>query len=177
MKLDDLRSTDRAVQNKAYTAMMKATEEPVDWAYEVWDELVADLKHKDNHVRAIASQVLCGLAKSDPKGRMLKDFAKLLEVTKDERFVTARHCLQSMWKVGAAGKKQQAVFLKGLEGRYRECVAEKNATLIRFDILVGFRRLFDLVKDDAIRVKAMELIELEEDAKYRKKYAGEWKVS
>ena len=39
--------------------------------------------------------------------RMLKDFDKLLAVTKDERFVTARHCLQSLWKVGAAGPEQR----------------------------------------------------------------------
>jgi hypothetical protein len=43
--------------------------------------------------RAIAAQVLCNLAKSDPKNRMAKDFQALLNVTKDERFVTARRVL------------------------------------------------------------------------------------
>lgn len=35
---------------------------PVDWAYEVWDCVVSDLRHKDNHVRAIAGQFQSGSA-------------------------------------------------------------------------------------------------------------------
>jgi hypothetical protein len=106
-QLDNIRSSDGQLQNEAYYFLMKETKKPVDWAYEAWDDLVAGLTHKDNHVRAISAQLLSNLAKSDPKSRMLKDFDKLLAVTKDEKFVTARHCLQSLWKVGAAGKKQQ----------------------------------------------------------------------
>lgn len=94
--LDNIRSKDRALQNKAFTYILNATEKPVDWAYEAWDDLVKDLRHKDNHVRAIAAQILCNLAKSDPQNRMVKDFPALLAVTKDERFVTARHCMQSL---------------------------------------------------------------------------------
>ena len=76
------------LQYKAYDYLMKETEKPVDWAYEAWDELVEGLTHKDNHVRAISSQILTHLAMSDPKGRIFKDFDKLLNVTRDERFVT-----------------------------------------------------------------------------------------
>ena len=76
--LDNLWSADRELQNKAFTYILKATDKPVDWAYDAWDTVVANLKHKDNHNRAIAAQVLCNLAKSDPKGRILKDFDALL---------------------------------------------------------------------------------------------------
>ncbi len=106
--LDNIRSEDGELQNKAYYFLMEKTEKPVDWAYEAWDELVEGLTHKDNHVRAISSQLLANLAKSDPKGRMLKDFDKLLDVTKDEKFVTARHCLQSIWKVGLAARMHRS---------------------------------------------------------------------
>ena len=81
--LDKLWSADRELQNKAFTTILKATDKPVDWAYDAWDEVVANLGHKDNHNRAIAAQVLCNLAKSDPKGRILKDFDALLAVTHD----------------------------------------------------------------------------------------------
>ena len=91
--LDNLWSDDRALQNQAFLSVIKLTGHPVDWAYEVWDELLANLSHKDNHNRAIAAQVLCNLAKSDPGNRMLKDLPRLLAVTRDERFVTARHCM------------------------------------------------------------------------------------
>ena len=56
--LDNLRSTDRQLQNDAFTYILAATEKPVDWAYEAWDELLAGLTDKDNHVRAISAQVL-----------------------------------------------------------------------------------------------------------------------
>ncbi len=131
----NIRSEDKDLQNKAYFYILEKTDKPVDWAYEVWDEMLEGLSHKDNHVRAISAQVLINLAKSDPNNRMLKDFDILLEVTKDDPFVTARHCLQSLWKVGAAGKKQQKVYMDGLERRFKECITEKNGTLIRYDIL------------------------------------------
>ena len=173
--LDNIRSEDGQLQNKAYFFLMEKTEKPVDWAYDAWDELIEGLTHKDNHVRAISSQLLANLAKSDPKGRMFKDFDKLLAVTKDERFVTARHCLQSLWKVGLAGRKQEQLVMKGLEARFQDCISEKNCTLIRFDIIQDLRNLYDAAGNDKIKENALALIETETDLKYRKKYAGVWK--
>ena len=173
--LDNLWSEDRELQNQAFTYILTVTDRPVDWAYEAWDKLLANLTHRDNHNRAIAAQVLSNLAKSDPKERVLKDFDRLLAVTKDERFVTARHCLQSLWKIGAAGKKQQTAYMRGMEYRFKECISEKNCTLIRYDILQSLRNVYDVVNDVKLREKALELIACEEDAKYRKKYASLWK--
>jgi hypothetical protein len=172
----NIHSGDRAVQGEAFRCLMEATERPVAWAYEVWDDLLKALGHKDNHLRAIAAQLLCDLAKSDPEGRMLKDFDALLAVTRDDRFVTARHCLLSLWKVGSAGPRQRKMVVNGLAGRFADCNAEKNCTLIRYDIIQGLRKLYDLENDEAIRAKALELIETEEDPKYRKKYASVWRV-
>jgi hypothetical protein len=173
--LDNIRSTDAPLQNKAYMSLMQETEKPVDWAYEAWDELIEGLTDKDNHVRAICGQLLSNLGKSDPKGRMHKDFDKLLAVTKDERFVTARHTVQNIWKVGLGGKNAQILVVKGLEKRYKECVTEKNGKLIRYDILVGMRNLYNATTSSEIMEKALELIELEKDLKDKKKYAAVWK--
>lgn len=173
--LDNIHSKDKELQNKALFYILNITEKPVDWAYDVWDEMLAGMRNGDNHVRAIAAQVLCNLAKSDPKNRILKDFDSLLAITKDERFVTARHCMQALWKVGAAGKEQQKIYMKGLERRFKECITEKNCTLIRYDILQSMRNVYDVMKDEKIKQKALELIETEEDFKYRKKYVTLWK--
>lgn len=173
--LNNLRSEERDLQNQAFFYILEVTEKPVDWAYEVWDELLAALHHKDNHVRAISAQVLCNLAKSDPENRMQKDLPALMEVTKDERFVTARHCLQSIWKVGASGKKMQKTVVDAFAERFRNCSTEKNCRLIRYDIIQGLRNLYNEVQDENIKQKALELIETEEDLKYRKKYASVWK--
>jgi len=175
--LDNLHGEDKGLQNNAFLHLIEETAQPVDWAYDVWDEMVATLRHKDNRQRAIAAQVLCNLAKSDPKKRMLKDFDALLAVTKDERFVTARHCMQALWKVGLAGTDQRKNLVDGLAKRFKECATEKNCTLIRYDIIQGLRRLYDEVKDETIRQKALKLIETEKDLKYRKKYASLWRIT
>jgi hypothetical protein len=175
-KFDNLHSEDGDLRYTAYMDLMQATEQPVDWAYEVWDELLEMLRDPNNHRRAIASQLLSNLAsKSDPQCRMLKDFDKVLAVTHDKMFVTARHTLQSLWKVGAAGKQQQKLVVKRLAGRFQDCAAEKNCTLIRYDIIVDLGQLYDAVRDEGIKRTALALIETEPDLKYRKKYATVWK--
>ena len=83
--------------------------------------------------------------------------------------------MQALWKVGVAGKKQQQRFVEGLTGRFRECAAEKNCTLIRYDILQSLRNVYDATKDERIKVRALELIEAEKDLKYQKKYKSLWK--
>ncbi|TMR94816.1 hypothetical protein [Nonomuraea basaltis] len=171
----DLWSEDRERQNAAYEEMMKATGEPVSWAYEVWDEVVGNLAHEDNHNRAIAAQILCNLALSDPEQRILDGLAPLIEVTRDKRFVTARHCLQSLWKIGLAGPAQRTAVVGALAARFADCAPEKNSTLIRNDIVVGLRNLHKATGDETIERRAQALIETEDDLKYRSKYAKSWR--
>src|SRR5258705_11535496 len=116
--MEDLRSADKDRQNAAFASLDAATQEPVAWAYEVWDDFLRILKEGDNRQRAIGAQILCNLAKSDPQGRMVQDVGALLGVTKDERFVTARHCLQSLWKVAVAGQAPGALGVKGRGARF-----------------------------------------------------------
>jgi hypothetical protein len=66
--------------------------------------------------------------------------------------------------------------MDGLERRFRECITEENGTLIRYDILQSMRNVYDAVKKEKIKEKALELIETEEDLKYRRKYASLWKM-
>ena len=126
----NLRSEDRELQNQAFSYILQETEKPVDWAYEVWDQLVEGLRHKDNHVRAISAQILANLAKSDPKNRMQKDFPALMAVTGDDKFVTARHTLQSIWKVGREKKMQKTVVVR-VERRVRDAMMGKTITRSR----------------------------------------------
>jgi len=172
---DDLHGGDTAARGRAYEALMQATEKPVDWAYEAWAGVVADLTHKEGHNRAIAGQLLSQLAKSDPENRILKDFKALLAVTRDEKFVTARHTMQNIWKVGLVGPKQQKLVMEGLALRFKECANEKNGRLTRFDVEVALRNLYDAVKDESIKKKALALIETETDEKQKKKYATAWR--
>jgi hypothetical protein len=173
--VERVRSNEAVRQNAAYTELMASTGAPVPWSYEVWPELVSMLRDRNNRTRAIAAQVLCNLARySDPEARVLDDLDTLVDVTRDERFVTARHCLQSLWKVGVAGDGQRARLTALLENRFRECATEKNCTLIRFDIIQSLRFVWEESGDEAVATTAAALIELEEDPRYRKKYARLW---
>jgi tyrosine-protein phosphatase YwqE len=67
--------------------------------------------------------------------------------------------------------------MKSLADRFITCLNEKNYTLIRFDIIQDLRNLFDELKDEEIKQAALDLIEKEEDLKYKKKYASVWKKS
>ena len=58
---------------------------------------------------------------------------------------------------------------------YKDCIKEKNCTLIRFDIITVLSKIYDQLKDDKVKHTALALIETEENIKYKKKYAGVWK--
>ena len=68
-----------------------------------------------------------------------------------------------------AGEPQRKTLLKGLAGRFNECAAEKNYTLIRYDILVVLRRVYDVANEDE------HIRSIAERLKYRKKYATVWR--
>ncbi len=63
-----------------------------------------------------------------------------------------------------------------LTGRFRNCVTEKNATLIRYDIIEDLRKLYDATQDEQVRETALTLIATEDDRKYCTKYARVWRV-
>jgi len=170
----DLWCDDRMRQGEAFSRIIQLTSQPVDWAYDVWDELLEQLTDRNNRNRSIAAQVLCSLSKSDPSCRMLGDFPALFEVIHDDRFVTARHALQAMWKVGCVSAKHLELLVAALEKRFLECVTHKNCTLIRYDIIECLRHLFDAVQDQSIQDRAKALIELEINPFYRKKYSTLW---
>ncbi|HQZ64718.1 MAG TPA: hypothetical protein PLY87_06570 [Planctomycetaceae bacterium] len=170
----DLWCDNRERQGIAFEQVLELTAQPVDWAYDVWDESLKQLRDKNNRNRSIAAQVLCNLAKSDPAQRLLKDFPVLFDVVEEVQFVTARHALQSTWKVGCVSKKHQELVVAALEARFANCVTHKNYTLIRYDIIECLRKLYVATLVDDIQSRAKALIELESDPKYKKKYSTLW---
>lgn len=173
--LEQFANADGGMAYDELGAILDQATKPVPWAYGVWDVLRQGLTDPDNHKRAIASRLLCHLALSDPKKRILKDLDALMAVTRDPRFVTARHTVQALWRIGLAGQKQRHAIVARLVERFADCASEKNATLIRYDIAVGLRSLYDATKDARVKQTALDLIATEPDDKYRKKYAAAWR--
>lgn len=169
------KSNDKQESYEAYLYILQVTEKQVDWAYEVWDDLLDGLTDKDNHQRSRSAQYLANLAQSDPENRMLTDLPRLWEVTKDEKFVTARHSLQSFWKVGLGGAEQRDKVMDYMVERFRNGTNEKNYTLVRFDLIQNMKNLYEQLKDEKIKHTAWNLIDTVEEEKYMKKYKQIWK--
>lgn len=173
---ESLHAHDPQARYEAFLYLLNALDRRVDWAYEIWDALVRELQSPDHHMRAIAAQLLCKLARSDPENRMRHDFKKVFAVTYDEKFVTARHTLQALWQVGVAGEPHQRQVVRSFAQRFADAVTEKNRTLIRYDIIVGLRKLYAATRGEKIRRKALALVETETDPKARAKYARVWRT-
>lgn len=167
----NLTEHDRDSQYESFEELMKIVKEPVDWTYSVWEQLIKALTYKDGQLRAQSAQFLCALAaNSDPEERVLEDFMKIWAVTYDENNVTARHSLQSIWRIGLGGQVQRDLVVSHLAKRFHICVDENHPTLIRYDIIVSLKNLFDATGDTNLLNIAQNLIEKEQDAKYKKKY-------
>jgi hypothetical protein len=63
----DFESSDRDTACRAIVGLFEMTQSPVKWAYEVRDQLVNELKHRDGHKRVFAAQLLARLAISNPE--------------------------------------------------------------------------------------------------------------
>lgn len=170
-----LASGDRSAHGQSYATLSEATADKVAWAARAWDEVTPLLMHKDNRVRSIAGQVLCNLARSAPSALVGRDLDALISVTRDERFVTARHVLLGMWKLGLEDPRLRQALLEKLSARFGSADGEKNGTLVRYDILCAMRSLFDATGDESVKVEATALISTEQSDKYRKKYIGVWR--
>lgn len=129
----------QCTERHPYLSLLKLTEQKVDWVYEVWDSLVENFNHPNNHTRSIVGQFISNLTKSNYEGRIKQDFPKLIELTKDKMFVTARHVLLSIRKIGLTGENNLSLVLKGLSEKYINCTEEKNWTLIRADIIQSLK--------------------------------------
>lgn len=172
----NLEATDDQIRLNALQTILSITEHPVDWVYEVWDDLLQKLNHENSYQRSIAILVLCHLAKSDQENRLNASIDLLLAHTQDEKFITSRQCLQNIWKVAAANKTIRQKILAHLEQRFKACAGEKHYNLIRQDILQSIRSLYDTEKDETLLAMARTLMAEETEDKYRKKYQAILKV-
>jgi hypothetical protein len=168
--IDNLSSTDDKIRLNALQTLLKLTEVPVDWVYEVWDLLLGKLENENSYQRSIGIMLLCNLAKSDSENRLKSCLDRLLAHTKDEKFITSRQCIQNIWKVAAANKSNRVKVLTHLETRFLECGQEKHYNLLRQDILQAIVSLSKSEGNGELLTKAKTLIAQEQEAKYRKQY-------
>jgi hypothetical protein len=169
-RIDNLGSTDDKIRMEALQAILNITENKVDWVYDVWDDLTCKLDDENSYQRSIAIMVLCNLAKSDAENRLKASLSRLLEHTRDDKFITSRQCIQCIWKVAAANSQNREIIIDHLGQRFAECAGEKHYNLLRQDIIQSMRLLYDQDNDERLLARARELVKMEKDDKHRKKY-------
>jgi hypothetical protein len=168
----NLDSTDDKVRLNALQTILKATDGKVDWVYDVWELLLKKLKDENSYQRSIAIMVLCNLARSDREGRLDGSLDLLLAHTRDEKFITTRQCIQSIWKLAMTNLHNRALVLDHLDLRFKDCVGEKHYNLIRQDIIQSIGTIAAEGKDSALFARAQGLIAQEHEEKYRRKYTA-----
>jgi hypothetical protein len=126
---------------KALSILLDLTEERVDWLPEAFDDLVVRLGHSNSFQRSIAVMLLANLAKSDDAGRVGKILPRILALTMDEKFITRRQCIQSLWRFAVASDECGGRIVEHLRECFSSCASEKHFNLIRQDILVCLARI------------------------------------
>jgi hypothetical protein len=166
----DLASSDDGTRMSALKTVLALTEQPVEWVYEVWDDLLQRLQHENSYQRTIAVKVLCRLAKSDHENRLAASLDHLLAHTRDEKFITSRQCIQALWEVAVANLSLRERVVAHLEQRFADTAGDAHPNLIRQDVVQSLKRIHDESKDEQILHRARALLDLDKEAKNRKGY-------
>lgn len=168
-------SSGKAPDPVEYEPFLVSLESPVDWAYELWSPILQAFTSPDNHLRSLAGQAFCRLALSDPEGRFAQDLEALLTLTCDSRFVTARHVIQSLWRIGLGGELHRKLLLTVVRRRWSLTMAEKNSNLVQSDLIGVLGTLYSRGSNRELENLAQELINSITDSVQHKKLLAAWK--
>jgi hypothetical protein len=171
---DRILGPDDQARVEAYLEVLARTDSPAD-IYPQWTRFEGMLVHPNNHIRSIGGQLYSHFASSDPEGRVWALWEQWKRVAADKMFVTARHTIQASPRFARAGAEHRSRLIAYYQERFRSCAAEKNTTLIRYDIQVCLREVYDQKPDPALAALARALILEEPDPKYQTKYRTAWK--
>jgi hypothetical protein len=150
----------------AFKELNSITEKKVNWIYERWFELIEKTESENSYQRTIGLTLLANLCKSDDENRFLKIIDKYIEHFDDEKFITARLCIQVVWKIAVAKEKLSKKIISALENAYWENIHLKDhANLIRQDIIGNLDQIYSKTKDKTVIKIARKLAKEETDKK------------
>ncbi len=172
-KIDELFSTleskDNNIRYEAFKELLQITEEKVSWIYDKWFVLVDKLSSDNSFQRSIGLMLLANLSKSDIDNRFGTIMDNYLEYFNDEKFITARQCVQNVWKIAITHEGNKKKIIQQLENAYQDNInLSKHANLFKQDIIGSMYQIYQHTKDGDIKKKIHSLIESEIDAKFVK---------
>jgi hypothetical protein len=168
--LAQLSSKDDEERLAALQAMLKLTEQKVDWFPRYKDGFLQRLTDENSYQRSIGMMLLCNLAKSEtPKEEYKKILPEVMRFIDDEKFITQRQYLQNVWKIAIEKKAYKKAIVEQLANEFVACVSKKHFNLLRQDIIASLIQIKHTGQDAALMGTILELIEKEDDGKNRKK--------
>ncbi len=153
----------------SFKKLCEITEKKVKWIYDKWFLLVEKTNSNNSFQRSIGLTLLANLAKSDYENRLEKIIDEYLNHFEDEKFITARQCIQNAWKIAIANKRLTGKIISHLEQSYSENIHHKtHANLIKQDIIDSLIKINKLTGDKKAATAVQSLIEDESDIKLKK---------
>jgi hypothetical protein len=169
--MERLKSAKDDERYSALTELLSITEEKVPWFDEYREALAAKLTDENSYQRSIGAMLLANLAKSEgKKGEFGKLLPGLMRLVDDEKFITERQYLQSVWKVALVDPAYKKKIVAQLESEFAACAAKKHANLLRLDIVAGLAKIMGGTGEAGMRREIEALIATEEGERDRKKY-------
>jgi len=153
----------------AFKELCKMTEEKADWIYDKIYQLAEKLDSGNSYQRNIGFILLANLSKSDAEKRIPEFSNRLFNALDDEKFITARLAIQNVWKFAVGLSELKKEVLSALKSAYyenRHLATHPN--LIRGDVILSLRNIYDFYKDEDILNEVKKMIEVENDLKTKK---------
>ena len=167
---ENLASKDDKVRYPSFIKLQEITDSKVKWIYTKWFMLVEKLSSENSYQRTIGLTLLANLCKNDHEQRIANIIDEYLNHFNDEKFITARLCIQSVWKIAVTNNNLRRKIIDSLENSYRENIHLKtHPNLIRQDIVDSLEKIMTGTKDERVKEAAARLIAEETDEKVIKK--------
>ena len=165
----DLANKNDKIRYPAFKKLLKITDKKVNWIYDKWFLLLEKINSENSFQRSIGLTLLANLAKSDTENRIEKILDEYLEHFQDEKFITARLCIQNVWRIAAANIRAKKKIIDRLESSYHDNFHFKtHPNLIKQDIIGSLIYIGILTKDKNVISLVESFIENEVDMKYQK---------
>lgn len=164
-----LESKDNNIRYEAFKKLLELTEQKVDWVYDYWQTLVDKLSSGNSYHRSIGLMLLANLTLSDSEDKFSEIGERYFSFFNDEKFITARQCLQNVWRVAVNKEVYRLSVIEALQRAYSGNVhLERNPNLIKQDIIFSLKKISNFYKDSKLDSEIEALILNETDKKIQK---------
>lgn len=161
-----LESKDNNARYEAFKKLFELTEQKVDWIYDYWQTLVDMLSSRNSFHRSIGLLLIANLTRSDSEDKFSDIADRYLTFLEDEKFITARLCLQNVWRIAVNKEAYRVIISDALKSAYsRNIHLKRNQNLIKQDVIFSLAKIAGFYKDEILSNEIEIIVKNETDKK------------